>query len=216
MSPHVSLSKPLRDGIDAQSGADVIANFNDVLAVLNGGIDASNISFTAGIPGNRLSSVSGSQIQNDRLETDCVDSRVLKKDATTGAALAAIQDATYIKDGAITGKKMSASTLGSDKLKINSHTTALGSVTNGGNAYDTGRTTANTIPLCVILSGTVGYYLTVNAAISLRTTDDHWIVSVAPEKQLQSLGAGNYALYNPTINMTGISLVFYYLEIAST
>lgn len=207
MSPLVTLPKALRDGIDPQSGADVIANFNAMLAVLNGGIAADNISPTAGIPGTRLSNVAGSQIPTDRLADKCVDSRVLKSDASTGAPQAAIQNGSYVKDGALPGKKLTASTLGADVLKIGTVNISPGGVLAAGvYPYDTGIDAPGSVALGYeIRRGAAEVGTTTNCHIHVylnTSTNRYYVVVTIPAGVSQ--------------DFSGATIQFKYLTVASS
>ena len=210
----VSLPNLLVNGTP-QDGSEVYANDKALRDVINGQIDVSNVANTAGLLGTMLTATPGSRIIANRLETDSVDSRVLKKDATTGSPGAAIQDGTYIKDGAVNGLKLSSGTVGSVALALGSVTySPTGSITPAHvGVYDTGLLSTAVVPLEITCnhSGVMADLAAspesdIRAYVYLNTTNNHYYIVVYNSSQITTRNLGT----------DGRTYTLYYLTKAST
>lgn len=105
MSPIISQPNALANGTPAD-GSEVYENIQTAVDLLNGNVDADNVSPTAALPGTVISTTS--PIPTNRIADDAVTADKLKDDAT-GAAGAVTTD--HIRSLAVTKAKVAASTL---------------------------------------------------------------------------------------------------------
>jgi hypothetical protein len=95
--------------------SEVNANFAATAAKFSegaGGINDTDVSSTADINANKLSSTANKRITVAKFEDDAVDGRVLKDDVSIGSPNAAVNLATHLKDRIIPKTKLST-TIGS-------------------------------------------------------------------------------------------------------
>lgn len=129
--PNINQPNALANGTPAD-GSEVYENIQTVVDLVNGSLDADNVSPTAALPGTVISTTS--PIPTNRIADDAVDKDKLKDDATPGSPLAAVNTSNHIKDGIVTKAKVSG-TLSLAQIDILVQTVAfsLGSLTSGDN-----------------------------------------------------------------------------------
>lgn len=137
--------------------AEVNANFQAIAAKFTegaGGITDGDISTVAGIRAVKLSTVAGNRITQAQLEDDAVDLRVLKDDASAGSPNAAVNNASHIKDGIITGVKLVAATLALDRLKVSEYSHAPAIAYGAGSilTFDTGLAIGTNFPIAAYIA----------------------------------------------------------------
>lgn len=196
----------LRNGVDTQSGSVVLENDQALATVLNGQIDKANVSPTAGLPGTTLSNVGGERVPTDRIEDDAIDGTKLKDDPTTGHAGAAVNLSDHVKDGILNGLKLISNTVGADKLRIGWADYALGTVSpSTDNSHDMGVVASTSYPLGIAV---------------LRAGDPAIVAEVAFQVGVNTSTDRYYAVFRNltgfSVNLSGYTLRFYYLTIASS
>lgn len=134
MSPVPSLPYPLRDGIDAQSGDEVKADLDAIVAVLKA-LDKDNFAAAPDLPGTIISSTVGRRIPANRIEDEAVTSAKLAHGtAGTGGA---VDDPTIIDDGLIRGAHLIGTYAlrpAADKLKMGHYSIGCASIFSGTGA----------------------------------------------------------------------------------
>lgn len=119
MSPVPSLPYPLRDGIDAQSGDEVKADLDAIVAVLNHALDKDNVAAAPDFPGTIISSTVGRRIPSNRIEDEAI---IATKMAVAIAGVgSAIDAANKVDDGVVVGAHLDgtyATRPAADKLKM--------------------------------------------------------------------------------------------------
>ena len=206
--PVPTLPSALADGTLAL-GSDVRANDDAIVAALDHALDRDNFPASgANIPATVLSTTAGERVPTNRIEDDAVTADKLKDDPTAGAAAAAVATAAHVKDGILNGKKLTLSTVGSDRLRITYHEwdpveTQINSMS--AVTISTGLTQANTIPLgCYfVIPGAPGVTAAFTLSVHLNTGTNVW----------------NLTMFNPTavaIGISGIKARMVYISVAST